>query len=228
MQGQVHRIEAEQIEPERMEAATIEPEMIDSEPVDSGDDAESSSKLRALNVGRPTEVELVIKARARARIACDLLLARLYRYHPDHAMAHLKGIEPRVVDLEPPTGLEFAVVSAPEQGESHETTAKELRGEPDISLILQKVASFYSTSVADICSSRSTLNIHLPRRVAMYLARTMTRCSLKVIGARMGGRDHTTVHHAIAQVEKAIASDADAKAEVDTIVKQIRALYPRA
>jgi chromosomal replication initiator protein len=114
------------------------------------------------------------------------------------------------------------------QGESHETTAKELRGLPDISLILQKVASFYNTSVTDLCSTRSTLNIYGPRRVAMYLARTMTRCPLKVIGARIGGRDHTTVHHAIAKIEKEIASDAGVKAEVDTIVKQIRALYPRA
>ena len=229
MQGQVQKIEVEQIEPERMEAATIEFETIKPEPIDSdGDDAESSSEHRASNAGRPTEAELAIKDRARARVACDLLLARLYRYHPDHAMAHLKGIEPRVVDLEPPAGPGLTVVSAPGQGESHETTAEELRGVPDISLILQKVAKFYNTSVVDICSSRSTLNIYLPRRVAMYLARTMTRCSLKVIGARIGGRDHTTVHHAIAKLEKAIASDAGVKAEVDAIVKQIRALYPRA
>jgi hypothetical protein len=228
MQGQVQMIEAEQIEPERTEAATIEFETIESEPTDSDDDAESSSRLRPLNAGRPTEAELAIKDRARARVACDLLLARLYRYHPDHAIAHLKGIEPRVVDLEPPAALGFAVVSAPEQGESHETTAKELRGLPDISLILQKVANFYNTSVMDICATRSTLNVYGPRRVAMYLARTMTRCPLKVIGARIGGRDHTTVHHAIAKLEKEIASDAGVKAEVDAIVKQIRALYPRA
>ena len=218
MQGQVQKIEAEQ----------IEPETIESEPIDSDDDAEPSSKHQASNVGRPTEAELAIKNRARARLACDLLLARLYRYHPDHAMAHLKGVEPRVVDLEPPAGLRFTVVSVPEQGESHETTAKELRGVPDISLILQKVASFYNTSAVNICSSRNTLDVHLPRRVAMYLARTMTRCPLKVIGARIGGRDHTTVHHAIAKVEKTIAEDAGAKAEIDAIVKQIRALYPRA
>ena len=143
-------------------------------------------------------------------------------------MAHLKGIVPRVVDLEPPEGLGFTVVSAPGQGESHEPTVEELRGVPDISLILQKVASFYNTSVIDICSSRSTLNIFQPRRVAMYLARTMTRCPLKVIGSRIGGRDHTTVHHAIAKVEKTIAADAGVKAEIDAIVKQIRALYPRA
>ena len=222
MQGQVQKIEAEQIE--RMEAATIEPEPIDSD----GDDAESSSEHRASNAGRPTEAELAIKDRARARVACDLLLARLYRYHPDHAMAHLKGIEPRVIDLEPPAGPGFAVVSASGQGESHETTAKELRGLPDISLILQKVAKFYNTSVMDICSTRNTLNVYVPRRVAMYLARTMTRCPLKVIGARIGGRDHTTVHHAIAKVEKTITNDASFKAEVDAIVKQIRTLYPRA
>ena len=213
------------------QAQRIEPKTIESEPTDSeydDDDVKSSSEHRALNAGRPTEVELAIKNRARARVACDLLLARLYRYHPDHAMAHLKGIKPRVIDLEPPVGPGFSVVSAAGQGESHESTAEELRGLPDISLILQKVASFYNISAIDICSPRSTINVFPPRRVAMYLARTMTQCSLKVIGARIGGRDHTTVHHAIAKVRKTIAEDASVKAEIDAIVRQIRALYPRA
>jgi hypothetical protein len=236
MQSQAQRIEAartetQSIELKRTEAATIEPEMIESEPIDSdydNDDVESSSEHRASNAGRPTAAELAIKNRARARLGCDLLLARLYRHHPDHAIAHLKGIVPRVVDLEPPAGLGGTVVSAAGQGESHETTAKELLGLPDISLILQKVASFYNISAIDICSPRSTINVFQPRRVAMYLARTMTRCSLKVIGARIGGRDHTTVHHAIVKVGKTIAEDASVKAEIDAIIRQIRALYPRA
>jgi hypothetical protein len=234
MQGQAQRIEAAMvelpsIESGRMEAAMVEPETIEAEPIDTDDDdAESLSEHRASNAGRPTEAELAIKDRARAQLACDLLLARLYRYHPDHAMAHLKGIVPRVVDLDPPAGLGSIAISAPEQGEAHESTAEELRGLPDISLILQKVASFYNISVVDICSSRSTVNVYQPRRVAMYLSRTMTRCPLKVIGARIGGRDHTTVHHAIAKVEKTIAEDAGVKAEIDAIVTQIRKLYPRA
>src|SRR4030095_741528 len=98
------------------------------------------------------------KHRARARLACDLLLARLYRYHPDHAMAHLKGIKPRVVDLEPPSGQGFTVVSEPEHSEARELTAEELHGVPDISLILHKVASFYNVSMPEICSERNTFN----------------------------------------------------------------------
>src|SRR5216684_7370107 len=128
IQSRAQRIEAarpelQSIEPGRTEAATIEPGTIESDPFDSDDsDAESSSERRASNAGRPTEAELAIKERSRAQLACDLLLARLYRYHPDHAMAHLKGIKPRVVDLEPPAGPGFTVVSAAEQGEAHEAT----------------------------------------------------------------------------------------------------------
>ena len=226
------RTESQSVEIGPTEFAPIESEAIESDPLDSDDSgdtgAEASSECCASSAGRPTEAELAIKDRARAQLACDLLLARLYRYHPDHAMAHLKGIKPRVVDLEPPASPMVAVVSTAEQGESHEPTAEDIRGVPDISLILRKVAKFYNTSVMDICSTRSTLNVYGPRRVAMYLARTMTRCPLKVIGARIGGRDHTTVHHAIAKVEKTIANDAGVKAEVDAIIKQIRALCPRA
>src|SRR5882757_7113908 len=144
IQSQAQRIEAARTEsqgivPGPTESGTIGPEAIESDPLDSDDTgAEASSGCCASNAGRPTEADLAIKDRARAQLACDLLLARLYRYHPDHAMAHLKGIKPRVVDLEPPAKLGFTVVSVPEQGEWYETTAKELRGVPDISLILQK------------------------------------------------------------------------------------------
>jgi len=193
----------------------IEPSVAESDSTELDDDDEPPSEHWEARAGRPLGGE--VARRARARIACDLLLARLYKYHPDHALAHLKGIEPRIADLDVPTVPEVGLTEDPEE------TAGQLRGTPDISLILQKVANFYRQSVDELCSHKRTIALAEARHVAMYLARTMTQCPLTVIGARMGGRDHTTVHHSIRKIERLVAAKANAKAELETIASQIRA-----
>ena len=65
------------------------------------------------------------------------------------------------------------------------------------------VARQYNVSRADLLSSRRTANVVRPRQVAMYLAKTLTLRSLPEIGRRFGGRDHTTVLHAVAQDRRA-------------------------
>jgi hypothetical protein len=222
MQVQGARPEIEWDGGNKVDVNTIEPDGAESEDVELGDDDEPSSEHWEARAGRPPGGE--VARRARARIACDLLLARLYKYHPDHALAHLKGIELRIADLDIPV--------APQSGlarDQEEETVELLRGTPDISLILQKVANFYRQSVGELCSHKRSVALAEARHVAIYLARTMTQCPLTVIGARMGARDHTTVHHSIRKVERLFAAKANVKAEIETIAGQIRAaLQPKA
>ena len=74
--------------------------------------------------------------------------------------------------------------------------------------IQKLVASHYSVSRADILSSRRTAVVVKPRQVAMFLAKTLTMRSLPEIGRRFGGRDHTTVLHAVRKIEALSANDA--------------------
>ena len=67
--------------------------------------------------------------------------------------------------------------------------------------IQKLVASHYSVTRADILSSRRTATVVKPRQIAMYLAKTLTLRSLPEIGRRFGGRDHTTVLHAVRKIE---------------------------
>ncbi|MBI1867806.1 MAG: chromosomal replication initiator protein DnaA [Methylocystis sp.] len=73
--------------------------------------------------------------------------------------------------------------------------------------IQKLVASHYNISRADILSSRRTANVVRPRQIAMYLAKVLTLRSLPEIGRRFGGRDHTTVLHAVRKVEGLVAKD---------------------
>ena len=76
------------------------------------------------------------------------------------------------------------------------------------------VAQHYLVSRNDILSSRRTANVVRPRQVAMYLAKILTPRSLPEIGRRFGGRDHTTVLHAVRKIEGLVARDPGLAAEV--------------
>ena len=67
--------------------------------------------------------------------------------------------------------------------------------------ILRLVASHFSVSRQEILSARRTATVVRPRQIAMYLAKVLTLRSLPEIGRRFGGRDHTTVLHAVRKVE---------------------------
>lgn len=66
--------------------------------------------------------------------------------------------------------------------------------------IQKTVADFFNIKVADMYSKRRPANIARPRQIAMYLAKELTQKSLPEIGELFGGRDHTTVLHAVRKI----------------------------
>jgi len=73
--------------------------------------------------------------------------------------------------------------------------------------ILRVISRHYGVTRSDILSERRNRSIVLPRQVGMYLAKRLTARSLPEIGRRFGGRDHTTVLHAIRKIEKEISDN---------------------
>ncbi len=73
-------------------------------------------------------------------------------------------------------------------------------GQVTVELIQKTVADYYKIKVADMYSKRRPIAIALPRQVAMYLAKELTQKSLPEIGELFGGRDHTTVLHAVRKI----------------------------
>jgi chromosomal replication initiator protein len=88
---------------------------------------------------------------------------------------------------------------------------------------IQKViASHYNVSKHDLLSARRTRAIVRPRQIAMYLAKTMTPRSYPEIGKRFGGRDHTTVLHAVRKVEELAAADEALAQEIELLKRMIQ------
>ena len=72
---------------------------------------------------------------------------------------------------------------------------------PSIQSILDAISAFYDVRLTDLLGKRRHKSITLPRQIGMWLARRHTRFSLEEIGSYFGGRDHTTVIHAIRTIE---------------------------
>ena len=68
--------------------------------------------------------------------------------------------------------------------------------------ITRKVADHYSVRISDILSHRRARSIVRPRQIAMYFSKNLTTRSLPEIGRYFGGRDHTTVLHAVRKVSE--------------------------
>jgi chromosomal replication initiator protein len=88
--------------------------------------------------------------------------------------------------------------------------------------IQRLVANHYNISKSDILSSRRTATVVRPRQIAMFLSKALTLRSLPEIGRRFGGRDHTTVLHAVRKIESLTSLDTALAGEVDLLKRMLQ------
>jgi len=89
--------------------------------------------------------------------------------------------------------------------------------------IMRKVADHYNLRMSDLLSPRRARAIARPRQVAMFLSKTLTSKSLPDIGRRFGGRDHTTVIHAVKKVEELKLTDSQIAEDVELLRRMLEA-----
>ncbi len=87
--------------------------------------------------------------------------------------------------------------------------------------IQKRVAEHFNIKVADMHSARRARAVARPRQVAMYLAKQLTTRSLPEIGRKFGGRDHTTVMHAVRKIEELRATDSGFSEDVDLLRRML-------
>ncbi len=89
--------------------------------------------------------------------------------------------------------------------------------------LVQKVVSeAFGVKISDLKSKRRTKTIVLPRQVAMFLCRTMANSSLPETGAFFGGKDHSTVIHAVKVIEEKREKDPELRAKIELLIRQLR------
>ena len=87
--------------------------------------------------------------------------------------------------------------------------------------IQRKVAEYYNLRMGDLLSARRARAIARPRQIAMYISKQLTTRSLPEIGRRFGGRDHTTVMHAVKKVEELRELDPSIDEDVDLLLRSL-------
>ena len=92
---------------------------------------------------------------------------------------------------------------------------------PSIQAIIDQVTRYYDVKLTDLMSKRRHKSITVPRQVCMWLARRHTRFSLEEIGGYFGGRDHTTVMHAIRTVDRRRDEDSTFSDDVDRLESRV-------
>ncbi|MCO6508577.1 MAG: chromosomal replication initiator protein DnaA [Snodgrassella sp.] len=88
--------------------------------------------------------------------------------------------------------------------------------------IQNTVAKFYGITISDMVGKKRTRNLARPRQIAMTLAKELTPLSLPAIGSGFGGRDHTTVMHAVKSISKLRKNDAETTKAYETLMMILR------
>src|SRR5262245_11231850 len=96
---------------------------------------------------------------------------------------------------------------------------EEERKQITIEHIQRTVSAFFGVRFSDMSAKGRARTIALPRQVAMYIARQLTHASLAEVGRAFGGKDHTTVLHAVDKIQTLIREDPKFKKTVDTLLQ---------
>lgn len=96
------------------------------------------------------------------------------------------------------------------------------KNEISIATIQKQVADFYNITQGDILGKKRVKQIVMPRQIAMYLSRELTDSSLPKIGNEFGGKDHTTVLHAIDKIEAELKKDTDLQNDITKLKTKLR------
>ena len=95
-------------------------------------------------------------------------------------------------------------------------------GSISIDIIQKTVAEYFGVSHVDLRGRKRTNAIAFPRQIGMYIARELTEYSTTEIGSDFGGRDHTTVMHAIQKIEGQLKSDPTMEATINNIIRTVK------
>jgi chromosomal replication initiator protein len=88
--------------------------------------------------------------------------------------------------------------------------------------IIEIVCEHFSVTLDQMTGKSRSNDISRPRQIAMYLCKTLTECSLEVIGSFLGGRNHSTIIHGVQKIADEYEIDQDLKSQIDVIKKKIR------
>jgi chromosomal replication initiator protein len=165
-----------------------------------------------------TRVAILKKKAATERVRLPDDVAYLIASRIKSNIRELEGSLTRMIAFCALTGREMGVDLAQE-------VLSEIWGEEEkvvtIEQIQRKVCDLFNLKLSDLKAKNRTKAVAFPRQIAMYLARDLTHASLAEIGRSFGGKDHTTVLHAVDKIKSLIQEDPKLRKTVDGLIQGI-------
>ncbi len=166
-----------------------------------------------------TRVAILRKKAALERVRLEDDVAFLIASRIKSNIRELEGSLTRMIAFCALTGREMGVELAKE-------VLADLWGEEEkvitIDQVQRKVCDFFGVKVSDLKAKNRTKAVAFPRQVAMYLARQLTHASLAEVGRAFGGKDHTTVLHAVDKIQALLQEDPKLKKTIDGLIQGIQ------
>ncbi|MBI3628492.1 MAG: chromosomal replication initiator protein DnaA [Candidatus Rokubacteria bacterium] len=165
-----------------------------------------------------TRVAILKKKAGRERVRLPDDVASLIASRAKSNIRELEGSLTRMIAFCALTGREMSVDLAQE-------VLSDLWGDEEkiitIEQIQRRVAEFFGVKFSDFKTKNRTRAVAFPRQIAMYLARQLTHASLADVGRAFGGKDHTTVLHAVNKIQALLPEDPKLRTTVDGLIQGI-------
>jgi chromosomal replication initiator protein len=166
-----------------------------------------------------TRVAILKKKAALERVRLSDDVAFLIAGRIKSNIRELEGSLTRMIAFCALTGREMGVDLAQE-------VLADLWGEEEkvitIDQVQRKVCDFFGVRLGDLKAKNRTKAVAFPRQVAMYLARQLTHASLAEVGRAFGGKDHTTVLHAVDKIQTLLQEDPKLRKTIDSLIQGIQ------
>ena len=160
------------------------------------------------------------QARAYSKVGLDVKVLEFLAHRISSNVRVLEGALTRLFAFADLVGRDITLDMA------QETLADILRisdRKVTIAEIQRKVAEHYNLRISDLLSPRRARAVARPRQISMFLCKSLTAKSLPEIGRKFGGRDHTTVIHAVKRIEELMQTDSQITEDVELLRRMLEA-----
>lgn len=167
------------------------------------------------------ETRIAILRTKAAALKCDLP-APIINFIAQNITKNIRRLEGALIKVASYTALTSKPIDlATAERLLHDVLMEQAQTILTIETIQKRVADHFQIRHSDMTSKRRPNNIAIPRQIAMYITRTITKHSLQEIGDAFGGRDHGTVIHACKAVDNMMEQDATTRSSVEFLKNQL-------
>jgi chromosomal replication initiator protein len=137
------------------------------------------------------------------------------------ATSNIRELEGMLIRLEAFASLTGNEITLSMAREVMKDIIVEKTKEITVEMIQKFVADHFRIKVSELKSDKRIKTLVVPRQIAIYICRELTKASYPEIGEKFGGKDHSTIIHSVKKIEKQMAGDADFKGTVEDIKKRL-------